>query len=108
MEDFKDQLSALLNNPESMKMLSELAGGLLGGEKEKEQSAPEIPMEQLDMLMKVGSALNSRGEDERSRLLLALKPHLSGERQVKVDRAIKLLKLIEILPLLRESGLDLF
>ena len=45
------------------------------------------------------------GDDSRVRLLLALKPNLSPERQAKVDSAIKILKLIELAPLLREMGI---
>ena len=115
MEDFREQLSALLENPEGMKMLSDLAGSFMNSEKEPAQSAPtpelnlpDIPLEKLEMFMKIGGALSSDCDDDRSRLLLALKPHLSPERQAKVDKTIKLLKLIEILPLLRESGFNFF
>jgi hypothetical protein len=43
--------------------------------------------------------------DKNSELLLALKPHLSAERQQKVDKAIKLLKLIAVWNMAKESGL---
>ncbi|MGN1340182.1 MAG: hypothetical protein ACI4WS_07805 [Oscillospiraceae bacterium] len=49
------------------------------------------------------SAMGTQNDDER--LLLALKPLLREENQAKVDTAIKLLKLVSLLPLLRESGL---
>ena len=55
--------------------------------------------------MKLMSAMKNDQDDDRTRLLLSLKPHLSQERQQRVDQAVKLLKLITLLPLIRESGL---
>ena len=43
--------------------------------------------------------------DPRINLLLALRPNLTKERQAKVDSAIKILKLIEFAPMLKEMGL---
>lgn len=45
------------------------------------------------------------GSSDNERLLVALKPLLREENQAKVDTAVKLLKLISLLPLLRELGL---
>ena len=43
-------------------------------------------------------------------LLLALKPHLKEEKQKKVDKAVKILKLIAVWNIAKESGMleDLF
>lgn len=49
------------------------------------------------------SAAGSTSDDER--LLIALKPLLREENRGKVDTALRLLKLVSLLPLLRESGL---
>ena len=43
--------------------------------------------------------------DSRIALLLALKPNLSKEKQAKVDSAIKILRLLELAPLLGDMGL---
>ena len=53
-------------------------------------------------LQKVLSAQN--GDDKNAALLRALKPHLSEKRAGRVDNAIKIMKLIDLLPVLRESG----
>ena len=37
--------------------------------------------------------------------LLALKPHLREERQKKVEKAVKMLKLLSIWSMLKESGM---
>ena len=61
----------------------------------------------LDPLKLIGlmSALGSGADDKRAGLLLALKPHLSVERQERVDKAVKLLKIASLLPVLKEQGL---
>ena len=59
----------------------------------------------LGKIMSIMGRLNSKNDDCRTALLTALKPNLSEERRKKVDTAIKILKFIEILPLLKESGI---
>jgi hypothetical protein len=49
------------------------------------------------------SQLNSR--DEREDFICALKPLLSRERQKKADEAMKFIKLLSVLPLLKEKGI---
>lgn len=61
----------------------------------------------IEAIMKLGemlSAMNSTS-DKNTQLLLALKPHLRPENRKKVDNALKLMKIINLLPLLRESGI---
>ena len=43
--------------------------------------------------------------DKNTQLLLALKPHFGERRQARVDRAIKMIRLFSLLPLLRQSGI---
>ncbi len=61
----------------------------------------------IDMgtVMKLMSAYSNAKDGENERLLRALKPMLSDKRQGRVDEAINLMKLIAILPLVKESGL---
>ena len=55
------------------------------------------------------SALNSGINDSRTGLLLALKPHLSNERCDRVDKAVRLMKIASLIPVLKEQGLlDIF
>lgn len=57
-------------------------------------------------MQEIMSVLKNAGEDDRSRLLSAIKPFLSEERRAHVDSAIKLLKIVSVLRLAGE--LDLF
>ena len=58
-----------------------------------------------EMLTKIGSVmsmLQSGSSDRRCELIQALKPNLSLQRQHKADEAIKILKLLEMLPMISE------
>lgn len=59
----------------------------------------------IEAVMKLGEMLSSMNKpDKNTQLLMALKPHLRPENRSKVDSALKLMKIMSILPLLRESG----
>lgn len=60
----------------------------------------------MDMLLKLVDIFSKLGENNSStELLMALKPHLREENRAKVDRAVMMMRLMNIIPLLRESGL---
>lgn len=58
----------------------------------------------FDMIMKAKKIFDTMNntKDKNVDLILALKPHLRPETQNKADQALKILKLFDILPLLRE------
>lgn len=103
--DINEILSSL--TPDDIAQLKNVASSLMGtdqNESKKEQSQQNIfSPEMLGNLGKIGSAMS--GDDQRTALLKALKPMLSEERQQKADEAIKIMKIIRLIPLLRESGL---
>lgn len=88
-----------------MQLLSNTSGG------EKSDSAP-VNMPDMAQLMKIQKIFSSFSkEDENILLLKALKPHLQEKNQKKVDDAIRIMQLISVLPMIKESGLfggDLF
>lgn len=60
----------------------------------------------LDMIMKLGDIMSKLNtSDQNTELLIALKPYLKETNKKKIDTAIKMFRLISLLPLLRESGL---
>lgn len=68
-----------------------------------------ISPQQLTMVMNIMGKLKSEQNDDRAKLLMALKPHLSPERQKKADNAVKMLKIVSLLPMIKDTGLfDLF
>lgn len=97
-------LSGILKDEESLNKVQELAQQLgIGGEIKKAES--DDNSDELKRVMSLVSRFKNQGEDNRTRLLLALKPILSEERARRIDGAVKLLKLIQLLPLLKETDL---
>ncbi len=126
MEDIIGKIGELLSDKESMKQLSELAQMFTSQE---QSDCDEAENEQADCSCEGGesndsSESSSSGgfdfgmlfrlqeimgtfsqKDKNSELLMALKPHLSEERQEKVDKAVKLLRLLAVFSILKESGI---
>lgn len=114
MDDLLGRMQSVLSDPESMEQLKELASLL--GEADSEESSSQQPEQtseesesgggfDIGMLMQLSSLMGSTGQDEDAALLLALKPHLREERQKKVDRALKLMKLLSVWKTLKDTGM---
>ena len=109
MDDLSAKLSEILSDPESMNRVREMAESILN---EKPQPEPQkndfsalADIGEISQIMGLVSKLQSHNDDPRAALLSALKPHLSEAKREKVDTAIKILKMIEVLPLLKDSGI---
>lgn len=95
--------------------LSSLSGMLSGMNQPQNssQTAEQTALQKADglgldinILLQVQKILGSMGqEDENTKLLMALKPHFSEKRREKIDQAVKMLRLLSVLPLLKDSGL---
>ena len=118
MDDLTSKITELIGDPEGMKRISDIASSLMSSQKEEQtKKEPEktegsflsdmqLDPVQMGNMMKMMSVLkNQNQEDDNTRLLIALKPHLSEERRKKVDKAISMLKIVKLLPILKESGL---
>ena len=117
MDDIAGKLSEFLQDPEAISRLKGIAENLLGGQNEQNNTPTETANDSFSLpndfdlgkIMGLMSVFKNQQQDRRSELLLALKPHLSEHRREKVDQAVKLLKIIALLPALREQGLfDIF
>ena len=107
MDDISEKLSALLNDPDGMNRIKSMAENLLGTKAEQPQknSGDDLDIDVGALTGILKKMKGSGANDSRINLLLALKPNLSKEKQVRVDNAIKILKLIEIAPFLKDMGL---
>lgn len=107
MDDLTQRLQSLLNDPESMKNLSELAQMM--GQSESHEATPPTedaaPLPDLGKLLAAGQLLGSQPPDANAALILALKPHLSQKRAQRAEKAVRMLKLYQMAGVLRESGL---
>ena len=115
MDDLGSKLTELLSDPESMNRVRQMAESILG-ESGDDAPAPPVPPDisalsdmlgsgELQSIISVISKMKSAGDDSRVQLISALRPHLSEERRKRADTAIKILKLLDMLPLIKESGL---
>lgn len=86
--------------------LSALTALLNGGNPPAQGSSGILPNLDMGILAKLSSALSSmQSNRENVNLLLALKPRLKEPRAKKVDDAIRVMQLVQFLPLIKESGL---
>lgn len=110
MDNIADILSNL--SAQDIENLKETAAALFSQGKQEEQ--PQNSGTDLfgslgadaQMISKISGIMQAMNrEDSRCDLIRALKPLLKPERQHRADEAIKLLKIISMLPLLREQNL---
>ena len=90
-------------NQAPMPDLSALAA-LLGAQN-NQQHAPPPAIDPAALKLLQGVMLRLNQPDKNVDLLRALKPHFSPQRGARVDNAIRLMQLVSLLPVLRESGL---
>lgn len=123
-----DNLNDIINNlsADDINMLKGVASSILGDsadttEQQKpqqnniQQNTPQqsgvpalagLGLDGIDfnMIMKAKTIFEKMNNTSNKNvdLIMALKPHLSPETQNKADQAMRILKLFEVLPLLRE------
>ncbi len=83
---------------------------LLGGSSSSQSGQPDggdlfggLDIAKLASL--AGTLKNSGSDDENIRFILALKPLLSAKKQARADSAIKILRLLNLIPLIKASGI---
>lgn len=111
MDDLSGKINELFSNPESMDKIRNLIGMLSNNgagnepkEEEKSSSKNDFSFD-TDTLMKIQKALSiMKKDDPRVEFLLALKPNLSESRAKRIDEAIHLMRLINLIPLLQEGN----
>lgn len=121
MDDFSDQISKILNDPQAMEQIRSMAG-MLGGNSAQNSTAAApsspVPIQNRNqgvnnmMSPEILSAVSQfmpllseyKKEDDGTRLLNALRPFLSNERRQKLDEATKMLQMMRFLPLIKKLG----
>ena len=105
MSEFEDRLNSILSDPAQMERITSMAKSLMGdGETAQEQSKSQVKKEtnvfenfdpaMLGRITKMMGAGNKT--DDKRQLLEALKPYLSQRRREKLERAMKLAKMIHM------------
>lgn len=128
-DDMGEKIARLLSSPEGMAKIRSAMAAFGGGDIPTAASAaapaaapvaaaepptPAIPKPDtaggglpdaaaLTRLLPLVGSLNR--DDNDTRLLQALRPYLHGEREQRLDEAVKLLRLSHLLPLLQAQGI---
>ena len=125
MDDLSGMIQNLLQDPQTMAQVQSLAKSLGLGDTTPSMPSPEsssalsmlqnlLPAQaqnepqdnMMSLLLRAAPLLTTvNQEDNATRFLTALRPLLSEARQKKLDEAGRILKLLRLLPLLKESGL---
>lgn len=89
-----------------MSQLSSLLSNMQGNANSGNASESQMPNIDINMIMKMQQIFSKMNvSDKNSQLLLALKPHFGDDRRHKVDQAISMMRLMSILPALKDSGI---
>ncbi len=122
MADIQEQINQILSNPEALRQVQALGEqlGLTKGQPQSNSEPEPKPVaaqqsnvpgnamngDMLRVMTRLAPLMQSANrDDDTARLLGALRPFLSEEKQIKLSKAEKMLKIIKILPLLRDNGL---
>ena len=118
MDNINDIISSL--SAEDIEMLKGVAGSILGqsgdstSSAQPQQSSPPqannlasglgLSHDDFNMMMKAKNIFDrmNSASSKNADLINALKPHLSPTSRQKADQAIKILKLFEVLPYLKD------
>ena len=114
MDNINDIISSLSEN--DIEMLKGVASSILGdGNADEQKSAKSdknsvlvnglnLSQSDLNMMLKAKTIFDKMNNtsSKDADLIIALEPHLSEESQLKADKAIRILKLFDILPYIKE------
>ena len=105
LKSIADMLGIDTNAEFDMSSISELFGA--NGESEKDNTENSEATNEFDFskLFKLKDLFSSSKNDKNIDLLNALKPHLNEKHQAKIDQSIKLMKLLALVPILKEFGI---
>ena len=107
MSELEERLNSVLNDPEQLGKLTQMAKSLMGGDSmpamlQQEAVAaqsgfPDLGID-LDMLTKVSSMMMSGdGKSSRHRVLLeAMAPYLAEKRRRRMEQALKMAKMAKL------------
>lgn len=106
MDDITQKIQSLLSDEESMRQIQELAAMFSSGDtsanSEQGQQTQDSGINPMAIMQLIGAM---SVQDKNCDLLLALREHLSPEKQQKIDKAVKLMKLYNIFIAMKENGM---
>ncbi len=116
MDDLSQKISEIMSDPQALEQIKGL-GEMLGLNNIQNAPLHNTPVSSdstsgfdtanmMGIVTKLAPMLgNLNKEDDTTRLLVALRPFLSVERRKKLDEAAKLIKMMRLLPLIKDTNL---
>ena len=110
-----DDIASLLSSisPEEMEKIKSIASSLMPPQSQSDDFSAQMPDKLSDnapgaqLPKNVAAILQSFNfSDDKTQLIRSLKPFLSPERQQRADEAMRLLKLMKILPLIGQLNIN--
>lgn len=96
MGELEDSINQVLGDPKQMEKIASLAKSLMGGG--EDGAKPEMPDFDPKLMQKISGLMNGDaikdGKDKK--LLEAMRPYLSEKRRSRMDRAMKLAKMVRL------------
>ena len=112
MDDVMGRIQEMLSDEESMQQIKELADMLSASSAPPEQTSPDSSNSNnndigfdFGMIFKIQEIMSAAKSDKDAELIMALKPHLSAEKQERADKAVKFMKLFSVWETLKSSGM---
>ncbi len=110
-----EKIQEMMSNDEGQSQLNSIISAFTAGTEEKSESAkggagfPDFDgIDQIDMMIKLGnilSAMKSESGGKSEALLYAIKPYLRKSRQEKTDSAVKIMGMVRVMNVLKDSGI---
>lgn len=104
LDNINDIISGL--SSQDIEKLQSLASSIIGDNMQTPSQTASSPPDksELEMIMKAKKIMDKMNSttSKDAGLILALKPYLSEQKRMRADQSIRMLKLFEILPYLKE------
>ncbi len=122
MDDLSSKISDILSDPQALEQIKGL-GEMLGlsnndaqlplhkeEKKDKSENTTGLSFDSSPDMLNAFSKLvpmmsSLKKEDDTTRLLSALRPFLSENRRKKLDEASKLIRIMKLLPMIKDVGI---
>ena len=102
-DDLAARLEAVLSDPGQMEKIGQMAKGQMAppdqesGKKTPERTAPDLDAgPDGRFLAGLGKAFTGGGRSRSAELLMAMKPYMRPEKQEKLDRAVRIARMVHI------------
>ena len=107
MDELESRISSVLKDPEQMEKITKLAQSFMTGtgnsaSPPKTDASPMPDAEMIGRITRLMSLGNDKEKGERA-VLEAISPYLSDRRRGKMERALRIAKLVRIARLAMES-----